>query len=403
MKSPQARLWPLLLLVLVLFLILPGGKFSHADLPSDAYIWQRRWTLSLMQAIADAAPQIRDWRVLLAEVDSRGKWSAAAVDWQALAQSGRPSVLVIRIDGKIASLDEGALLDELLTRIDQARRSNQAIAGIEVDHDCATARLEEYARFLAALRGRLPRSLPISITALPTWLESPLLESVIAQADEVELQVHAVENPHMELFDRRQALEWIERFARLSRPFRVSLPTYGCRVSWRADGRLVAIESEAPLLAGGDEAVELMASASEVGGLVRGLRENPPSNLRGIVWFRLPTSDDRRAWSIATWRAVMRGRPVQGRFEARVRPSGRPGVNLLWLENTGDVGLELPQRVEMPPACTIGDGANGYAAIADASNLTLQRQGRAALRGHKEQMIGWMRCQPNEGEIDVQP
>ena len=401
MKLPRAWLWPLLLVVPIL--IFPGGKSPRADLPSDAYIWQRRWTPSLTQAIAEAAPLIRDWRVLLAEADSRGKWSAAVVDWHALAQSRRPSVLVIRIDGQIAFLDEGALLDELLTRIDEARRSDRAIAGIEVDHDCATARLEEYARFLAALRGRLPRSLPIAITALPTWLDSPLLEPVIAQADEIELQVHAVENPHMELFDRRQALEWIERFARLNRPFRVSLPTYGSRVSWRADGRLVAIESETPLLAGGDEAVELMAAASEVAGLLRGLRENPPSNLRGIAWFRLPTSDDRRAWSIATWRAVMRGRPAQGRLEARVRPSGRAGINLLSLENTGDIDLELPRRVEMPPACTIGDGANGYAAIADASNLTLQRQGSAAVRGHQEQTIGWIRCQPDVGEIDVQP
>jgi hypothetical protein len=59
--------------------------------------------------------------------------------------------------------------------------------------------------------------------------------------------------------------------------------------------------------------------------------------------------------------------------------------------------------VEMPSACTIGDGANGYAALADASNLTLQRQGSAALRGHQEQIFGWIRCQPEAGEIDVQP
>lgn len=402
MKSPRAQFW--LLLLLVPILILPGGKSPRADLPSDAYIWQRRWTPSLTQAIAEAAPLIRDWRVLLAEADSRGKWSAAAVDWQALARSRRPSVLVIRIDGQIASLDESALLDELLTLIEEAHRSDQAIAGIEIDHDCATARLEEYARFLATLRGRLPRSLPIAITALPTWLDSPLLEPVLVQADEIELQVHAVESPQMGLFDRWQALEWIERFARLSgRPFRVSLPTYGSRVSWRADGSLVAIESETPLLAGGDKAVELMASAGEVAGLVRDLRENPPSNLRGIVWFRLPTSDDRRAWRIATWRAGMRGGTVQGRLEARVRPSGRAGIDLLLLENTGDIDLELPWQVEMPPACTIGDGANGYALLTDASNLTLQRQGSGSLRGHQEQMIGWVRCQPDAGEIDVQP
>src|SRR6266436_1341706 len=147
MKSPRARLW--LLLLLVPILVLPGGESPRADLPSDAYIWQRRWTPSLTQAIAKAAPLIREWRVLLAEADSRGKWSAAAVDWQALARSRRPSVLVIRIDGQIASLDEGPLLDELLTLIVEAHRSGRAIAGIEIDHDCATARLKGYARFLA--------------------------------------------------------------------------------------------------------------------------------------------------------------------------------------------------------------------------------------------------------------
>jgi hypothetical protein len=99
----------------------------------------------------------------------------------------------------------------------------------------------------------------------------------------------------------------------------------------------------------------------------------------------------------------MRGRTVRGRLEARVRASGRAGIDLLLLENTGDIDLELPPQVEMPAACTIGDGANGYAVLADASNLTLQRQGSAALRGHQEQMIGWVRCQPDEREIDVQP
>src|SRR5580704_11229972 len=115
MQSPQARLS--LLLLLVPILILSGGKSQRTDLPSDAYFWQRRWTPSLTQAIAGAAPLIRDWRVLITEVDRRGKWSDAAVDWQALAQSGRPSVLVIRIDGQIASLDGRTLLDELLARI----------------------------------------------------------------------------------------------------------------------------------------------------------------------------------------------------------------------------------------------------------------------------------------------
>ncbi|MGZ6228907.1 MAG: hypothetical protein ACXWNE_12305, partial [Candidatus Binataceae bacterium] len=44
---------------------------------------------------------------------------------------------------------------------------------------------------------------------------------------------------------------------RTSKPFRVALPAYGSRVSWREDGSLLAIEGEMPLLAGGSSAIEL--------------------------------------------------------------------------------------------------------------------------------------------------
>ena len=93
-----------------------------------------------------------------------------------------------------------------------------------------------YAQFLVRLRAipDIPRTL--SITALPAWLSSPEIDRVIAAADEVVLQVHAVRAPTSGLFDPALARSWIDEFgARTTKPFRVALPDYGAR---RRPGRM---------------------------------------------------------------------------------------------------------------------------------------------------------------------
>jgi Protein of unknown function (DUF3142) len=303
-----------LLLLLMPLSISPRDIPQRRYLPNDAYVWQRRWTPAVAGALAESSDLIRAWRVLVAEADARGKWSFASVDWTALKRSHRPAIFVVRIDGQLAHLNESSMVDEIAGMISQWRRSDVPVAGLEIDYDCATARLAAYARFLSMMRVRLDRAVPLSITALPTWLSSPGVNEVFAQADEINLQVHAVQNPHLGLFDRQRARVWIEELAHhTAKPFRVALPAYGSRVSWREDGSILAVEGETPVLAGGASAVELMASRTEVAALVGDLRDNSPANLVGIVWFRLPTDDDRRAWSIATWRAVMLGKPLHTR------------------------------------------------------------------------------------------
>jgi len=392
-----------LLILLMPLSIAPGRIPNHRNLPNDAYVWQRRWTPAVAGALAESSDLIRAWHVLVAEADARGKWSFALVDWTALKHSNRPVILVVRIDGQLAHLNESPMADQIASMISQWRRSDVQAAGVEIDYDCATARLATYAHFLSMLRVRLDPALPLSITALPTWLSSPAVNEVFAQAGEINLQVHAVLNPHLGLFDRRQARVWIEELAQhTAKPFRVALPAYGSRVSWREDGSLLAVEGETPVLAGGDTAVELMASPREVAALVDDLRDNSPANLVGIVWFRLPTDDDRRAWSIATWRAVMLGKPLHTRLEAMIGHSDTPGMNILVLTNTGDLDAELPLSIELPGACMIGDGANGYRPVAGAVRLTLQRQQTGLLRSHHQRIIGWMRCAPTQSEIRVQ-
>jgi hypothetical protein len=394
---------PWLILALLCCMLARSSGQAARVLPQDAYVWQRHWTPALADAMRQSADLVQAWRILAAEVDSHGTLQPVAIDWQAVRRSGRPVVLVVRIDGSAADPDAPALIARLAA-MPAAPHGDVPIAGLEIDHDCATARLGGYAAWLAALRARLDPALRLSITALPTWLSSPELPRVLDVAAEVVLQVHAVQDPRAGLFDAATARGWIDAFARRSdTPFRVALPTYGARVSWDADGALRAIESERPLLAGGARTAALVALPDSVAALLRGLQADPPRGLRGIVWFRLPTARDRLAWSLATWRAVAGGAAPPAAVAAQVRPGNSAGLQQLVLANDGALDAPLPRAVVLPARCTLADGIGGYALAYEKSGLTLRRQDAGLLHGHARQVIGWTRCTIDAADLQVEP
>ena len=396
--------WLRLLLFLVPTVGLAASSATHGVLPQDAYVWQRQWTAALASALGRTADLVRDWRVLAAEVDGEGRLRATAVDWAVLSATGRSVIPVIRIDGQLAHGDESQLLADIRDLLRRWREAPVSIAGIEIDHDCATARLPAYARFLTRLRSELDGTTTLSITALPTWLGSREFDRVVAATDEVVLQVHAVQDPHAGLFDAATARRWIEALGRRTRkPFRVALPAYGTRVSWTADGRLRAIESERPLLIDAPASAELIAPPREVAALLRDLEGARPAGLAGIVWFRLPTDGDSRAWSLSTWRAVILGEPLRAQVRAEAVSGAQPGLSDIRLINGDNVDAELPRRVALPGGCAVADGINGYSLAQRDDGPGLERLQPGLLHGHHQQTIGWMRCTAALGDIHVQP
>ncbi len=379
-------------------------------LPNDAYIWQRVWTPAVTDAVRESAGLVHAWRVLGAEIDARGidarsKVFTSAPDWAALAATNRRSILVIRIDGRIAA--DSPAGDAVAAVLDRAGAAGAVIAGVEIDHDCATARLPDYIRFLAALRARLPAGLPLSITALPTWLGSPSMADLVSATDEIVLQVHAVRSPDQGLFDPDLAVRWAARLGRItSKPFRVALPAYGARVDWDAEGRFVAIESEAPLLAGSTRSTELVATPARVQDAPNRLSRAPPDALAGIVWFRLPTAVDARSWSLAGWRAVLSGRDAHAELTATTRAATVPGLAWIELANTGAIDAELPGTIRLAPACEVADGANGYGIERDRAGLALRRMRNGLLAAGQRRLVGWTRCPAEESDhrrLDVEP
>ena len=374
-------------------------RATTEPLPHDAYIWQRLWTPALIASAHESADLVRSWRVLLAEADRAGRWTKVTLPWREVGATGRPVVGVIRIDGRLEEERVPALLERIAATIDGA-----PLAGLEIDYDCPTSMLAAYADFLAELRRRLPATLPLSITALPTWMNSPRLEALAPPLAELVLQVHAVDDPRRGLFDPEQAERWVREFGRrIGRPFRVALPAYDVRVTWRGDGRLAAVEGEMPLLVGPGESERLIAAPRQVRRFLDAMATGAPANLAGIAWFRLPTAADRHAWSARTWRAVIAGDSLPpARIAAELVATTTPGLWTVTLANEGPVDAPLPREVTLDAACVIGDGANGYRLVAEPDRPPVLRMTVGGmLRADDKRIIGWTRCAPSRRQLDV--
>ena len=264
----------------------------------------------MRDAVADAPPELAGLHVLALEVAADGAqvWPAVALD--ALRRSHRPITAVVRIDGSrpLAELSLAPLVEVLATW----REAGVEVAGVEIDHDCATAALADYATWL--VRARVP-GVRWSITALPTWTGSAALARVIAAVDEVVLQVHAIRAPT--IFEPHQARRWVDAFATAmaGRPFRVAVPTYRVELG-EAEPRMVA-------------------------GFVHELAGAAVPGLRGIVWFRLPVASDRATWRTATLRGAITGAPLVADVRVHVAPRG-PGVFDIVLANDGTLDARYP-------------------------------------------------------------
>jgi Protein of unknown function (DUF3142) len=383
-------------------LALGGSAGPGRDLPHDAYVWQRVWTPGVAHAIANSDDLVRTWRVLAGHSDRDGRLRPIAFDPDGLPPGTRP-VLVLRIDGQLRHWNPDVLDRDFRALLAQWRVKLPGGLDVEIDHDAGTARLADYAAFLARARAAVGGVGALSITALPAWLDSPILPRVLRRVDEAVLQVHAVDDPRRGLFDAARAEDWVARMGRISPvPFRVALPAYGLRVAWTGTGALSSVEAEIPL---GDPASygrEIGADPAELAAFARRLTRLPARGLVGIVWFRLPVEGDRRAWSLATWRNVVTGAPLRAELSVELTRTGESSLADIVLANRGTVDLPLPARVHMPPGCVLADGIRGYRAVRQAAGTILRRESEGTLHVAATRPIGWMRCEGNGEDFRVE-
>jgi hypothetical protein len=376
---------------LVALIALSACKQQDAPpLDQQLYIWQRQWTPAHEAALHDSRQDFSTLRVLALQAFPNAGWNRSRIDAHLLKADGRPLIAVIRLDGQLRSLDQDQVTAQILLTLADWQAQGLTLSGVEIDHDAGNARLPAYAEFLKHLRSALPASLPLSITALPAWLDSAQLPALLQTVDSSVLQVHAVSDPRRGLFDPDQALTWAKAWARITeKPFYLALPAYGVALL-PDDGGAPVVESEVQLERGGERR-ELLADPLQLSQLGKALREDPPAHLAGLIWFRLPLANERRAWSLTTLRAVARGDQLDSQLD--VAFSEHNGLYDIKLDNPGNLDSAWPARITLKAqSCEGADALAGYSLQQSPDLLTFTRLRDGRLPAGGQRAIGWARC-----------
>ncbi|MFI8224108.1 DUF3142 domain-containing protein [Pseudomonas sp. NPDC085632] len=376
-----------------LFALMVLSACRQPDAPAldqQLYIWQRQWTPAHAAALRDSRSDFSTLRVLALQAFPNAGWSRARIDSALLKTDGRPLIAVIRLDGQLKALDQQQVTAQILEVLADWQAQGLTLSGVEIDHDAGNARLPSYAEFLKHLRSALPDALPLSITALPAWLDSAQLPTLLQSVDSSVLQVHAVSDPRRGLFDPDQALKWAKAWARITdKPFYLALPAYGVALL-PDDGGAPVVESEVQLERAGQRR-ELLADPLQLSQLGLALRADPPAHLAGLIWFRLPLANDRRAWSLTTLRAVARGDQLHSQLD--VAFSEHNGLYDIKLDNPGNLDSAWPARITLKAqSCEGADALAGYSLQQSPDLLTFTRLRDGRLPAGGQRVIGWARC-----------
>ncbi|WP_160108443.1 DUF3142 domain-containing protein [Pseudomonas izuensis] len=378
------------------------GRQDAPPLDQQFYVWQRQWTPAHEAALKDSRADFSTLRVLALQAFPQAGWSRARIDPVLLKADGRPLIAVIRLDGQLKALNQDDVTTQITQVISEWQAQGLTLAGVEIDHDAGNARLPAYREFLAHLRAALPVSVALSITALPAWLDSPELPALLSTVDSSVLQVHAVSDPHRGLFDPDLARQWAKSWSRITpKPFYLALPAYGVALLPSTSGAPI-VESELRIERGGERR-ELRADPQQLSQLAAQLRADRPTHLAGLIWFRLPLANDRRAWSLTTLRAVARGDALDSRLALNL--SAQQGLYDIGIRNEGNLDSAWPERLTLAvQGCEGADALAGYALqqTPDLLTFTRLREGRIAAGGQRA--IGWARCAKiDQGESNVHP
>lgn len=389
---------------LLLFLLPLTGCRQEARRPLtiEAYVWQAADRPAVVEAITRAQPTVSTFHLRAAELRWTGDRFSIERPLTKLPQAH--CGLVVRIGASAAGLDWTPEQIEPVARI---FRELSALSPTEIqcDYDCPQKRLGRYRILLAALRSAAGK-VPVSPTALPSWLGEPAFPGLIEGGGYV-LQVHSLHLPDREgepvaIFDPVEAMAAARKAATFGSPFRIAMATYGCEVRFDPKGKVVDVISEdadgSPSSPG--RRAFALADPNESARLVRGWTANPPAGMTGIIWYRLPIEGDRRNWPWQTFQAVVRGESAVANLDLIASPG--PGARDLFLANRGMFPRRLPRKIIVTSPVTAADGAGAYLLESDKDGLhfILREDLWPWLDPDQKIPIGWLRSDDGSASIE---
>lgn len=259
----------------------------------------------------------------------------------------------------------------------RARADGAGVAGLQLDLDVPTRLLPRYAELLRTLRPALPPGTQLSVTGLPTWMNSPALPALLDAVDFWTPQFYGARVPQTlaEIIpvSSPAVASDVARARALGRPFYAGLAAYGYAALYSKAGALVELRGDLdPGALAADPNLELVErrpfdpgatsapatataansltvsewryvfraradmsikglfvregerllldvpSAETLRASLRAAREGAGERLLGVCLFRLPSGDDPTALTLAQVAAALADRPAGDKTEVRL-------------------------------------------------------------------------------------
>lgn len=397
------------------------GRDSHSvPFLQNVYIWQRNWNQGVRDAVIEHGSNFETIVALKAEVSwhaKRPELVQVPLDYALLKKSGVRIGLALRIGpypGPFLEDDETTkfLTSVAAALVGEARSKGCTPAELQIDFDCAQSKLDGYRVWIEVLR-RAVAPVHVVITALPSWLNEPAFPKLIGAADGYVLQVHSLEAPRsvdapFTLCDPASAKRAVERAGHWNVPFRVALPTYGYIIAFNRSGKFAGLSADGPRKdwPADDPLREIRTDPAAMAQLVRFWSTNRPSSMRGIIWYRLPVTNDFLNLRWPALAAMMAGRAPREDVHAAAR-AVEPGLTEISLVNDGE--LDLSSRLAVKATWTnarlvAGDGIGGFNlddAGPNAARFQLDDNSFRLPAGEKR-IIGWLRLsQDREVKVEI--
>lgn len=131
----------------------------------------------------------------------------------------------------------------------RAEKDGAKIAGLQLDFDVPTRLLPLYEDLLKQVRQGLPQDAQLSVTGLPTWMESSALAKMLTAVDFWIPQFYGAKIP--ETIDElipialpSQVASSTTKARRLGKPFYAGLPAYGYAILFDAKGKRIELRGD---------------------------------------------------------------------------------------------------------------------------------------------------------------